>query len=418
MDVAVQLGKIDAPREIDATFPVQVAEPTVSTEEATAARATAERIAANIMVVVGTKKVPIDTAKIRPWITFSTTADGGYVPVVDTSKVATLLDGLAAKIDQKAVNASFRTSGSKVTGVTASKDGYAVDLAATAKQVEALLAARAVGTASTEIRPAVTVTKPVLTTAQAEAAAPKMKKISSWTTYFPISDHNGYGANIWIPALTIDGTVVGPRETFDFWKAIGTVSRAKGYKQGAAIIDGHSEPQGALAGGICSCSTTLFNAALRAGFDMGARRNHYYYIDRYPLGLDATVFISASGAKQTMSWTNDTDYPVLIRGFKIRSGSSGYVRFELYSVPTGRTVTLGKPVVKNVKPAHDSIQYTTSLAPGATKRIEYPVDGKQVWRTVTVRDASGKVIHTETYYSNYSRVTGVLLVGRAAAATD
>ena len=71
---------------------------------------------------------------------------------------------------------------------------------------------------------------------------------------------------------------------------------------------------------------------------MGARRNHYYYIDRYPLGLDATVFDQRFGRSQTMSWTNDTDYPVLIRGYKIRKGSSGYVRFELYSVPTGRTV--------------------------------------------------------------------------------
>ena len=145
-----------------------------------------------------------------------------------------------------------------------------------------------------------------------------MRKISEWTTYFPIGEKNGFGANIWIPALTIDGYVVGPHETFDFWKAVGPVTRAKGYKQGGAIINGQTEPQGALAGGICSCSTTLFNAALRAGFEMGARRNHYYYIDRYPLGLDATVFISASGSKQTMSWTNDTDYPVLIRGYKIR----------------------------------------------------------------------------------------------------
>ena len=73
----------------------------------------------------------------------------------------------------------------------------------------------------------------------------------------------------------------------------------EGLREGGAIINGRTEPQGALAGGICSCSTTLFNAALRAGFEMGARRNHYYYIDRYPLGLDATVFISGSGSVQT-----------------------------------------------------------------------------------------------------------------------
>ncbi|HEU4918414.1 MAG TPA: VanW family protein, partial [Candidatus Limnocylindrales bacterium] len=252
----------------------------------------------------------------------------------------------------------------------------------------------------------------------AQAAISKMTKISSWTTYFPISEKNGYGANIWIPALDIDGYVVGPGETFDFWKAVGPITRERGYRDGGAIINGKTEPQGALAGGICSCSTTLFNAALRAGFEMGARRNHYYYIDRYPLGLDATVFKSGSGSVQTMSWVNDTKYPVLIRGFKIKDGSAGYVRFDLYSVPTGRKVTFSKPVVKNVRRATDTVQYTTSLAPGVRKRIEYPVDGKDVWVTRTVRDSSGAVVHQETYYSHYARITGIVLVGKGSAATQ
>ena len=83
---------------------------------------------------------------------------------------------------------------------------------------------------------------------------------------------------------------------------------------------------------------------------MGARRNHYYYIDRYPLGLDATVFISGSGSTQTMSFTDDTDYPVLIRGRGWREGGSGYVRFELYSVPNGRKVSFSRPTVRDVRP--------------------------------------------------------------------
>ena len=410
--VTLAVAALDAPSEVTATLPVAVVEPVVTTSEATDAKVDAERIAADITLVVGEKKVPIDTSKLRPLITFAPTADGGYEPVVDSAKIPTLLDGLAAKIDRKPVNATFKTSGSKVTGVIASKDGYALDVAATARQIEALLAARSIGTVSTEVHPALTVTEPVLTTAEAKAAAPKMKMISRWTTYFPISERNNFGANIWIPALAIDGTVVGPRETFDFWRSVGTVNRAKGYGLGGAIINGKTEPQGALAGGICSCSTTLFNAALRAGYEMGARRNHYYYIDRYPLGLDATVFISASGSTQTVSWTNDTDYPVLIRGYKIRDGSRGYVRFELYSVPNGRSVTIGAPIVKNVRQASDTVQYTSSLAPGVRKRIEYPVDGKQVWRTVTVRDSKGAIIHQVTYYSNYARITGVVLVGK------
>jgi vancomycin resistance protein YoaR len=113
-----------------------------------------------------------------------------------------------------------------------------------------------------------------------------------------------------------------------------------------------------------------------------------------------------------MSFTNDTDYPVLIRGYGYRDGGAGYVKFEIYSVPNGRKVSFSKPIVKNVRRATDTIEYTSSLPAGSSKRIEYPVDGKQVTVTRTVRDAKGKVIHTDTYYSNYSRITGVTLVGR------
>jgi len=238
-----------------------------------------------------------------------------------------------------------------------------------------------------------------------------MRKISSWTTWFPISERNHFGANIWIPALEINGDVVAPGETFDWWKAVGPVTRSRGYGDGGAIINGRTEPQGALAGGICSCSTTLFNAALRAGMDMKARRNHFYYIDRYPIGLDATVFISASGSTQTMSWKNDTKFPVLIRGYKIRSGSKGFVRFEIYSVPNGRTVVIGNPTIKNVRPPSDRVQYTTAMRKGTSERVEFPVAGKDVWRTVTVKQG-GKIIHQTTYYSHYSRIDGLTLIGR------
>ncbi len=373
--IATQVGELDAPAEVSATLPVEVIEPDVTTAEATEAEAVAERIAADITLVVGSKKTPIDTKKLRPWITFATSADGGYAPVVDTTKLPTLLDGLAKKINRKAVNATFTTSGSRITGVRASKDGYKLDTAATAKQIEALLATRAIGTASKEIRPALAVTKPALTTAEAKAARPKMRMVSRWTTRFQIYERNNFGANIWIPALTIDGYVVAPHQKFDFWAAVGPVTRAQGYGLGGAIINGKTEPQGALAGGICSSSTTLFNAVLRAGFDMGARRNHYYYIDRYPIGLDATVFKSDSGSTQTVSWTNDTDYPVLIRGYRIRNGGTGYVRFDIYTVPTGRKVTIGAAVIKNIRRATDTVQYTSSLPSGSSKRIEFPVDG-------------------------------------------
>ena len=329
------VAELDAPATLTYEVPVHAVPADITTVEAINAKKDAERIAARITIAVDEASQAITTTRIRSWLTFGPTPDGGYGVAVDTTQVPEILKKLAKKIDQAPVNASFKTSGGKITGVTASQTGYKMDVAATAKQVEALIAARIAGAATAQLEPTVKVTQPALTTAEAKAARPKMRKLSQWTTPFPIGEKNGFGANIWIPANLIDGYVVAPRATFDFWDAVGPVTRAKGYKSGGAIINGRTEPQGALAGGICSCSTTLFNAALRAGYEMGARRNHYYYIDRYPLGLDATVFISASGSKQTMSFTNDTDYPVLIRGYGYRNGGTGYVKFEVYSVPDG-----------------------------------------------------------------------------------
>jgi vancomycin resistance protein YoaR len=108
--------------------------------------------------------------------------------------------------------------------------------------------------------------------------------------YVP-GDGNGYGANISIGAWDLDGYNIAPGEWFSFWGGIGPVTVERGYRYGGAIINGRSVAQGALAGGICSTSTTLFNAAMRFGLEIGDRTAHYYYIDRYPTGLDATVAI-------------------------------------------------------------------------------------------------------------------------------
>ena len=406
-----QLASIDAPAEIDVDLPLIALEPTVTTEEANAAVAAGNRIAADVRIVDGDRSWKISAATIRAWVSFKPTSDGGLRPVLSGTKIQRALAPVAKAVARSARNASFRISGTKVVGVVPSKTGRALDMKQTVAKVSQVLETRAAGGPTSSVTAVLTTTAPSLTTAEAQAAAPRMRAISSWTTYFPITEKNGFGANIWIPALDIDGYVVGPHEKFDFWNAVGPVTRAHGYKDGGAIINGKTEPQGALAGGICSCSTTLFNAALRAGFEMGARRNHYYYIDRYPLGLDATVFKSSSGSVQTMSWTNDTDFPVLIRGFRIRDGERGYVRFVLYSVPTGRRVSFSAPIVKNRRAPHDTVLRTSSLPAGTSKRVEYPVEGKDVWVTRTVRDRGGRVIHRETYYSHYSVITGLTLIG-------
>jgi vancomycin resistance protein YoaR len=234
------------------------------------------------------------------------------------------------------------------------------------------------------------------------AAGATLRFLAGWTTSFTPSDHNGWGANIWIPARTLDGYVVAPGERFDFWTAVGPITRARGYRIGGAIVGGHTREGVALGGGICAASSTLFNAAYRAGFPINARSPHYYYITRYPVGLDATV-----SSSQGMAWTNDTRYPVLIKGL---TGASS-VRFELWSGPSGRSVAISNPVITGYRNARTLYVHTSALPDGARRLIEYTIDGFSAAVTRTVRNSAGAIVRRETTRSTYHRVDGTILIG-------
>ena len=411
--ISAKLGPTDAPAQLTLPLVVDPVAPAVTDIDAMIARNRAARIAHDVVLAHGKDQWAIAEKTVRSWISFGAWPDGSYGPLVDGVAIEAAVKGLALKVDRKPVSATFLLGkGGNIVGVKAGKDGRTIDVPGTALAVRDLLIARAATARdpSVTVTPAVTLIEPELTTEEATKAAPLMKAISSWTTYYVSSSHNGFSANISVPARAIDGTVVAPGEWFSFWKTIGEVSLRTGYKYGGAIVDGRSVEGKTIAGGICSTSTTMFNAALRAGLQMGARKNHFYYISRYPKGLDATVYQSDGGGTQDMTFRNDTKYPVLIRAY----ARPGIVRFTIYSVPTGRKVTLTKPIVKNYRPGHTVIQYTTALNPGVRSQIEYPADGQDVWVTRIVKDAAGKVIHKETFYSHYSRVIGIILVGKKA----
>ena len=406
-----------APAQLVVEADLAPIEPTVTTAEAEAAVARARLMARDLVVTVGKDSWTIPAATVRSWISFAPTLDGGYEPVVAPDGPTPAIAALASKIDRAAKDASFLVGrGGAQVGVVAGKNGRRLDVAATVAIAVEAVAARGLPGAPEpplSLEPAVLAVEPKLTTEEAKKAAPLMKRISTWTTFFYSGPSNGYSANIFIPARKINGHVLAPGAVFEFWRVIGVPTRAQGYREGGVIRDGRSWPTGALAGGICSTSTTLFNAAARAGLAIRARDNHAYYISRYPLGLDATVFLGS----QTVSFRNDTKYPILIRAYTGRaSGGRSFVRFDVWSVPTNRKVVFSRPIIRNVRRAADTIQLTSSLPPGVRQRVESPVNGMDVWVTRVVTDRkTGKVIHRDTWYSDYKRWNGIVLVGRAAS---
>ena len=336
-------------------------------------------------------------------------ATAAYGPWVGTPAARAAIAALAPKVDRAAADATFLIGDGSVIGVLSSHDGTQLDVDGSLNAISLALSARAQGAATGGALLAVTSVAPKVSTAEARKTAPLMKLVGSWTTHFIPGIGNYNGKNISIPAAHIDGYVVAPGAWFDFWKVVGVPTFAEGYGMGGAIINGHTEETGAIAGGICSTSTTLFNAALRAGYQIGDRANHYYYISRYPVGLDATVAMG-TGWEQDMTWRNDTPYPVLIHAIN----GYGTVTFQLYSVDPQRTVTLTAPIVKNYTYATTKYEKVTTLKPGQVNQVEYASNGFDSWVTRVVRDAGGSIIHQETYYSHYATVNALIEVGVAS----
>ncbi len=385
-------------------------QPSVTDAAAQAARATAVSMTQPLVLANGGQTWTIPADIVHSWINFRVVEGVGIQISFSDALIQASLAALVDEIHREPVSASLAFESDAVT-VVPSKDGRDIDVVRTARRIQLFLEGRGAGTiaADKKLGPTVIYTKAALTTEQAQAQASRLQPLSTWTTYFQPAAHNGNGANIWVPAGYLDNQSVQPGETFSFWGRVGEVSLARGYRMGGAIVNGQTREGVALAGGICSTSTTLFNAALRAGFKMGERSNHYYFIKRYPVGLDATVSKTDWG-QQDMTWTNDTPNPVLIKSFK----TGGSVTFSIFGVPTGRTVTFSTPIITKYVKATSEVVPVSTLPTGRLVRIEYPDDGFNSSVTRFVRDATGNLIDERTFISRYSMVKGVQYIGDPA----
>ena len=80
--------------------------------------------------------------------------------------------------------------------------------------------------------------------------------------------------------------------------------------------------------------------------------------------------------------------------------------------PDGRTVSIGKPVVTNLRKATTQTVLVTTLKHGVRNQTEFPSDGMDVAVSRVVRDRNGNVMHRETYTSAYTLWNGRIEIGR------
>jgi vancomycin resistance protein YoaR len=387
--------------------------PGVTDKDAENAISLAEKMVVDVKLSWGSEQTwTISSATIRSWIIFGPKPGGGYGATIDPIKAQAHVSSITAKANIPAVEPSVVWSGGTPVSLTAGKDGTGVDLVATTQAIASYLDSVAAGSGGPS--PIEVTTKPISPQITNVENIKGMVIVGKWTTTFYPGESNGNGANITVPAKVMNGIVVGPGQQFSFLRSVGPIDEAHGFAKGGVIVNGVSNHTGAMGGGICSASTTFFNAAAVAGLRIDERRPHAYYINRYPVGRDATVY-SNGISTYDMKWTNDTPYPIVIRSYATQSRSTGSITVQLWSLPIERTVTWTGGTKANEVKATDGKRYVSTLAPGKTYRQEYPTDGFDTSVTRVVKDKDGVVLHTNTWLSHYVKVNGVLQIGGSPA---
>lgn len=251
------------------------------------------------------------------------------------ARLAALVDEVAAKRDEPARDAriaapdtgakldargdaSWRPRPVKIAVVAPARPGRTVRRKELAALVEAAIRAR-----RHEVTVPIGRDEPAMTAAGARDVR---ALIGTFTTYYVAGQPRV--TNIHRIAADVDGTVVAPGARFSLNAVAGERTEAKGYVEAPFIADGKIEPS--IGGGVSQFSTTLYNAVFFAGLRIDGHRPHSFFIDRYPAGREATL----NFPDIDLTWTNDTDAPVLIR----TKTDAGAVTVRLYGDNGGRRV--------------------------------------------------------------------------------
>lgn len=227
-------------------------------------------------------------------------------------------------------------------------------------------------------------------------------EISSYTTSFRTSDAARSG-NIRIASEAIDGVVVLPGENFSMNKEVGPRVASKGYKEAHVIING--ELAIGLAGGICQATTTTYNAALLANFEIVQRRGHAIKVGYVKAGRDATI----SGDYIDFKFKNTNKYPIYIHTIV----KKGTVTVKIYGADEhpGQTVEITSQVLGKILPQSPIYINDSTMNIGTEK---YETTAKNGLRSIAYRKVyqSGKLVKDELLSKDkYGATRAKILIG-------
>ena len=307
----------------DDVVPLEVTEvePEVSEDEVRAAMRDFANpaMSAPVVLVLGGENVVVRPEAYAPALSMQA-EDGTLEPRLDRRRLFRAIEPAMRTVALTPEPATVRLVDGEPQVIPAKK-GVTFDRGEVADEFLSLVAQRG-DDRTLEVRSVVD--RPDFTTRDARKLQIK-EVVSSFTTEFPHSDYRN--TNLGRAAELVSGTVLKPGETFSLNDTVGERTAANGFTEGFIISNGvYKEDFG---GGVSQVATTLFNAAFFAGLEDVEHKPHSFYIDRYPIGREATVAWGAIDLK----FKNDTPYGILIESWIEPSSpsSSGEMHVRMWS---------------------------------------------------------------------------------------
>ena len=310
-------------RSAPVSLPVETTDPTVTADEVERA---VEEFAGPAVSGPVTLESPAATrtlgAPLLGRVLSMQPEDGVLQPVLDTEA---LLEASQERLDalgRPATDASVVIRAGRPV-VVPSSTGQQVDTSTYADDVFAVL------TESGDDR---LVTLPLVpkpadfTTADARASGVE-RVVAEFTTSYPHADYRN--TNIGRAAELANNTFLKPGDVFSMNGVVGERRVDRGFTSGFIIEGGRFAE--AVGGGVSQLATTLFNAGHFAGFENVEHHPHTLYIDRYPVGREATVFWGS----WDLQFGNNTPYGAVVQSFINPSspGTTGSVTVRIWSTP-------------------------------------------------------------------------------------
>lgn len=231
---------------------------------------------------------------------------------------------------------------------------------------------------------------PTITHAQLEK---EYGLIASFTT--TTTSNSNRNNNIDLAAQALNGVMIAPGATISFNETTGQRTREKGYLEAGAIENGRTVQE--VGGGVCQVSTTLFNALVRADFQIVTRKPHTWPSDYVPRGEDAAV----DWPNLDLVMRNTGDTPAFITAWY----SDRKITVEVYGLSLGEGVSIDLESVTTYtkKPTETVYTYNANLPAGTTQLLRQARTGYAV-QTYKIWYKDGAEISREALYTSDYRM--------------